>query len=286
MISIPDSPTAADLPAGETNLRVVTLNLFGRQAGWEDRRTVLINGFRELQPDIVAFQEAIVTEDDDQVIDIVGNDYHVIHQSRGLLGDENHGASVAKRWPLGAAHEPDLHVTPLTADYPCGALIVDILAPAPFKPLWFVAHGPSYQWAAEHERELQALATARLVEDSAESGDHVIVAGYFNAEADAASLRFWSGRQSLDGMSVAYQDLWRHTHPDEPGHTVAPDTPLTRNDEPHLTAGRRIDYIFARCGEHGPTLQVRHCERCFDQPVDGVWASDHFGVLADLGAWS
>jgi hypothetical protein len=24
------------------------------------------------------------------------------------------------------------------------------------------------------------------------------------------------------------------------------------------------------------------CERIFDQPVDGVWASDHFGVVADL----
>jgi hypothetical protein len=24
------------------------------------------------------------------------------------------------------------------------------------------------------------------------------------------------------------------------------------------------------------------CERLFDRPVDGVWASDHFGVVADL----
>jgi hypothetical protein len=24
------------------------------------------------------------------------------------------------------------------------------------------------------------------------------------------------------------------------------------------------------------------CEPIFDQPVDGLWASDHFGVVADL----
>jgi hypothetical protein len=24
------------------------------------------------------------------------------------------------------------------------------------------------------------------------------------------------------------------------------------------------------------------CERIFDEPVDGVWASDHFGVMADF----
>jgi hypothetical protein len=27
---------------------------------------------------------------------------------------------------------------------------------------------------------------------------------------------------------------------------------------------------------------VADCRRVLDQPVDGVWASDHYGVLADL----
>jgi hypothetical protein len=49
---------------------------------------------------------------------------------------------------------------------------------------------------------------------------------------------------------------------------------------------------MVRSGVHGPTLQVADCRLAFDQPVDGVWASDHFGVVADLvapghppGAW-
>jgi hypothetical protein len=29
-------------------------------------------------------------------------------------------------------------------------------------------------------------------------------------------------------------------------------------------------------------LEITACERIFDQPVDGVWASDHYGVYADL----
>ena len=55
-----------------------------------------------------------------------------------------------------------------------------------------------------------------------------------------------------------------------------------------LELGRRIDYIFVHCTvfvhctEHGPTLDVTTCERIFDEPVGGVWASDHFGVVADL----
>ena len=41
--------------------------------------------------------------------------------------------------------------------------------------------------------------------------------------------------------------------------------------------------MFVRCGLHGgPTLEITSCERIFAEPVDGVWASDHFGVVADL----
>jgi hypothetical protein len=31
-----------------------------------------------------------------------------------------------------------------------------------------------------------------------------------------------------------------------------------------------------------PTLDITGCVRTFDKPVDGVWATDHFGVVADL----
>jgi hypothetical protein len=39
---------------------------------------------------------------------------------------------------------------------------------------------------------------------------------------------------------------------------------------------------MVRCGDKGTTLDVTGCERAFDRPVRGVWASDHFGVVADL----
>src|SRR2546423_12848763 len=45
---------------------------------------------------------------------------------------------------------------------------------------------------------------------------------------------------------------------------------------------RRIDYIFVRADEHGPTLEISNCNLLFDEPLDGVWASDHFGVVAEL----
>jgi endonuclease/exonuclease/phosphatase family metal-dependent hydrolase len=49
---------------------------------------------------------------------------------------------------------------------------------------------------------------------------------------------------------------------------------------------RRIDYVLVRCAEHGgPSLDIADCRRVFDVPsTDGVWASDHFGLLTDLVA--
>jgi hypothetical protein len=39
---------------------------------------------------------------------------------------------------------------------------------------------------------------------------------------------------------------------------------------------------LVRCGDHGPSLEVAGCALAFDVPVNGTWASDHFGVVADL----
>ncbi|HZD70939.1 MAG TPA: hypothetical protein VFA45_19190 [Actinomycetes bacterium] len=93
-------------------------------------------------------------------------------------------------------------------------------------------------------------------------------------------MRFWSGRQALSGTSVCYRDAWERIHPGESGDTFTPRNPLVADrDWPF----RRIDYSFVRCGNYSsPTLDVAACARIFDQPVDGVWASDHFGVVADL----
>jgi hypothetical protein len=61
-------------------VRVVTLNLWGRRGDWDARRKVIAKGLRELRPDLVAFIEAIRTDDYDQVVELLGPDYHVAHQ--------------------------------------------------------------------------------------------------------------------------------------------------------------------------------------------------------------
>jgi endonuclease/exonuclease/phosphatase family metal-dependent hydrolase len=251
---------------------------------------VLIDGYRELRPDLVAFQEAIKGNEYDQAVDLLGPRFHVAHQrdrevNRRDGTEDGQGISIASRWPIGEVREVDLNVTPRTGDFAHTTLIAEILAPDPVGPLLFVNHLPSWQLTFEHERELQAVAAARFVEELVGGrGMHVVLAGDFDATPAAASVRFWSGRQSLGGMSVCYRDAWESTHPGDPGHTFTASNPLVthENSDWALELGRRIDYILVRCVEHGPTLDVSACARIFDEPIDGVWASDHFGVVADL----
>jgi endonuclease/exonuclease/phosphatase family metal-dependent hydrolase len=219
--------------AGTGAVSVATLNLWGRRGVWDERRRVLAEGFRELGPDLVAFQEAVVGDRYDQVIDTLCLGYHLAHQTDRELGrggdiEDGQGISIASRWPIGEVWEPDLNVTPRTADFACGAIIAQVFAPEPVGVLLFVNHLPNWQLTHEHERELQTVIVGRAIEEIAERREglrHVVLAGDLDATPEAASVRFRRGLQSLGGMSVCYRDAWGSTHPGEPGHTFTAENP-------------------------------------------------------------
>lgn len=62
-------------------LRVVTHNLWGLHGDWDARRAVLVEGLREVRPDLVAFQEAIVNADYDQAADLLGSGFQIVYQT-------------------------------------------------------------------------------------------------------------------------------------------------------------------------------------------------------------
>ena len=51
-------PETISRPTGTVPARVLTLNLWGRSGDWSRRRAVLHDGLRELDADLIAFQEA------------------------------------------------------------------------------------------------------------------------------------------------------------------------------------------------------------------------------------
>lgn len=258
---------------------MVTMNVLSpANPDWTRRRRVLATALRGLEADVVALQEVPIGSDPDVVAELIGDGYHV--SPLGRPTPDGVGAALATRGPHELVEEIDQRCTPRTRELTWCATQLVALETAVGRVL-LVHHKPTWQFGYEAERERQALTAARAVE--AHVGDaHAVVLGDFDATPDAASMQFWRGRRSLDGTSVCYQDAWETLHPTDPGFTFSRANPLVRAGEVATAVSRRIDYVLVRAGIHGPTLDVAACDLVLDRPVDGVWASDHVGVVADL----
>ncbi len=264
-------------------VRLYTHNIYARRAQWDGRRRVLLAGLAELDPDVVLLQEEVRTRDYDQTADLVGPEWHVVH-SAGRSEDEGSGISVASRWPLTAVDEIDLTVGgPPIDEYAWAALVVQVEAPAPIGRFLVANHFPDATVDRENERERQAVVLARRLAVLAERDDvPVLIAGDLDAEPDAASLRFLTGRQSVDGFSVAYVRAWDVVHPGESCWTLDPANPLHAAQLPGWPY-HQIDHVLVKTGRSGTSsFTVEACELVHTRPRDGVWASDHFGLVTDL----
>lgn len=266
---------------GTTVLRVLTWNVLAPDfAEWPERRKAIRAELRRLRPDVIALQEVRDGECEDQIADLLGGGFHLARHPRAPDGTT---AVLGSRWAFDAVHEVDLDVTPRAVEFPwSGTVVAEVSAPAPIGRLRIVHHKPVYQLGHERERELQAVRTAEFVEGligASGRPTHTVLLGDLDAAPDAATVRFWTGRQSLASTSVGYHDAWESARPDEPGHTFTPDNPLVRDGEMPLVRPRRIDYVMVRGNSFGPTLRVVSCDLVGTGPTP---PSDHYGVVADL----
>jgi endonuclease/exonuclease/phosphatase family metal-dependent hydrolase len=262
-------------------VRLVTLYLLTRlSADGPARHEVVKQVLPGLQADVVALQEVTRNGSIDQAVDLLGADFTIVDLPGG---DPTYGGEcLAVRWPIARVDVLDqpLHLEITQPSPRAVAVAVEIVGPASIGALLVVHHKGTYELHGEHIREQQALATARFVEDLLRDRADLpaVLLGDFNAAPDTASIRFLTDRQSLHGYSVRYEDAWQAIHREEPGHTYEPRNPLVRAGQMPLERGRRIDYILTHSGAHGPLLEVSDCRLIFDEPVNGVWASDHLLV--------
>jgi endonuclease/exonuclease/phosphatase family metal-dependent hydrolase len=270
-------------------LRILTCNV-QNDDGDARRMEVLNRGLRDLNPDLVALQEVTQTPDRNQLAELLdGTGLHGTHQADVLAyeppwADKYGGNALATRWPHRILETLDLRL-PDAPDVPWCTLAASVTLPNQ-EEILFIATTTSWRLDAESARERQAIALTEL-DARHRRALPTIIAGDLNATPDAASIRYLSGLQSLNGHSVHYHDAWAVAGQGA-GHTWTVDNPAADAEINQLVGQpnhrRRIDYVFVGSRHAHPTAQCRvaTARLAFDRPGDGIWASDHFGVTVDL----
>jgi endonuclease/exonuclease/phosphatase family metal-dependent hydrolase len=132
----------------------------------------------------------------------------------------------------------------------------------------------------------QVRALADHVARVAPPGDQTfppILLGDFNAEPDSDEMRFLRGLTPLGGKSVFFADCWAQLRPGEHGWTYDRSNPYAyRSREP----SKRIDYVYVRGPDRALRGEPLAADLCLHTPEDGVWPTDHFGVLVEIQAAS
>ena len=278
-------------------LRVAQLNAGSLlEPDWERRRHEIVAWLGHLDPDVVCLEE--IWEDEHHantagwlVEQAPAGRWHWRFGGHTLPptlwpdGSLRFGSAVLSRWPI-----DDHHLERLPADdaFPWELVHVrtaglDVfavhLAAVPTQGPTRVHQVLALDDAVRRLSERDAVAPA--VFGRRRHAMPPVVCGDFNAEPDSDEIRFLCSLHAIEGRAVFYQDAWRVAG-EGPGYTQDWRTnPIA--DGMNINR-KRIDYVFVgdpfqRVGHAGRVLRAG---LAFNEPLTGVLASDHAGLVVDI----
>jgi endonuclease/exonuclease/phosphatase family metal-dependent hydrolase len=278
-----------------SHLRVVTLNFWGTEPPLERRTELAIRQLRELAPDVVCLQEVkphAGATTAHAIAEALGMHAHYERGcawqagERGMKTAGEEGLALVTRTPL-AAHE--LTRLPSHHELDDSRILLSGQVETNGGPIWVHTTHLNYRLDDGVSREAQVLAIdAELRARRGNTDPPQILCGDFNATPDSDEIRFLRGLTTLGGRRTHFQDAWLRLHreaepSDGPGDgiTWSSENELTRPLR-SLDIDRRIDYVFVTSRKKDGRGTVLRSAVVLAEREDGVCASDHYGVLADV----
>lgn len=271
----------------EARLKLVTLNTWGRTGPWSKRRAIIVDGLRALDPHVVGLNE--VWDDARgnlarELADAIGGTWHVHHApAYELAPGRTCGNAVISRFPIVEAEAWPLPEP--RGDCERNLVYAQVATPWGRLPV-FVTH---LSWRAHQSsaRLLQVQQVREWMRERApiQRGDAPtdllppVFMGDLNTEPDSDEIRFLRGYLA-DPYGFYLADCFA-IRGDGPGHTWRRDNVFAAREH---YPDRRIDYIFVRGPDRWHRGEPLAARVVLDQPRDGVFASDHFGVYAEVRA--
>ena len=245
-------------------MKILTLNTWQERGPWKERWEVIFQGISEMQPDIIGFQEVFNQEWAEEVQKRTGYEGLVFcleHPGQMILARHKitdwAGLTIPSKSP--------------SEDYLRHALYAEIQIGESSLP-FFNTH---LSWMLEDSgvREKQVGDLIEFVDDKAGTRESAVV-GDFNAPP---------GTPEIQKMLVVgkFNDSYKAVHPKREGLTWDNRNPFASDGKVKMP-DRRLDYIFTR-NQSKLLARLKSVELVFTEPDEnGVYASDHFGVLAEF----
>lgn len=263
-LAVTTPSAAAPREATPAPLRVVTLNLWHDQSDWPKRLAVILAGLRERKPDVLCLQEVLqhttLRNQAETLADSLGFQAHFVSVD-GVEREKRYGNAILT--PHRVIVRGGKNLAPANDYRVVAHLRVDVRG-----------HVVNvYDTHLHHTPEGGAIRATQVADllafvDSTRGDGAVVLAGDFNAVVESPEL---------SPVLAAWQDVYGATR--KPG---GPANESTMNAARGLPA-ERIDHVFVPAGS-GAVLKPLAARVLFQEPgPGGVWASDHFGVYAELG---
>jgi endonuclease/exonuclease/phosphatase family metal-dependent hydrolase len=286
--AIEASADMGSAPGATDRIRVLTWNLWWRFGAWRERRNAIVAELARVAPDVCGLQEVWDDGEENQAGSIAADlGWHSVwapspssEQWQRRLGATGAGIAfgnaVLSRWPIAGSAVNRL---PAAVGIDDGRLALHAMIASPFGAIPVFTTQLTSAWGHSRIRQEQVAAVCRFITERGHGGFPPVLTGDFNAPPDADEIRCLVGKADPPVPGVVLLDAWAYARPLELGWTWD-----RRN--PHVAAtlepDARIDYVFVGPPDTQARGHILTAELVGVQPKDGVWPSDHMGVLAEL----
>jgi endonuclease/exonuclease/phosphatase family metal-dependent hydrolase len=270
-------PTGAFGELIDTRLRVLTWNVWWRFGPWQARQPAIAATLRRIDADVVALQEVWAEVGGPNQAQLLADELGYEHAFAPGFddGEVAFGLAVLSRWPIVASSAQSLPTQP-GVDELRVALTAEI--DGPHGPFEIYTTHLNWRFDQSDVRQLQVRALAEMVAASDGRTYPAIVCGDFNADPLSDEVRMLTGRSSVPVPRLVFHDAWEVAG-EGPGHTWSNANPFAACD---LEPDRRIDYVFVGWPKERGAGHVVGAAVEAVEPVEGVYPSDHYAVLAEL----
>jgi endonuclease/exonuclease/phosphatase family metal-dependent hydrolase len=272
-------------------MRIITLNLWGTEPPLERRLALATRQLAALAPDVVCLQEARPLDgragrtNAEVIAEGLG---FAAHYATAVSWDDGvHGKLPAGQEGLAilAREIGEVRVLPLPEPRPADArILLSAQIATAGGPIWVHTTHLHYRLDDGVAREHQVLAIDDAIRQlRSDTSPPQILCGDMNATPDSDEMRFLRGLTTLAGRRTHFQDAWLRVHPHDEGITWSSENPQTRALR-SLDIDRRIDYIYVTSRKKDGRGTVLDCRVVLTEREgdDGICASDHYALLADV----